>query len=59
MDIKSPENNFQDISYGNAKFNELVEHLASTENRDTHHLSLFLGLYQPEEKGTQRIGQQT
>lgn len=47
MDIKSPENKFQDISYGDATYSELIEHLAVNENRDTHHLSLFLGIYEP------------
>ena len=50
MDIKSPENKFQDISYGDSNYSELIEHLAANENRDTHHLSLFLGLYDPNKQ---------
>lgn len=50
MDIKTPENKFQDISYGDNDYRKLVDHLASTIDENTHHLSLFLGLYAPNKQ---------
>lgn len=50
MDIKSPENKFQHISYGDSNYLELIEHLSSNVNENTHHLSLFLGMYEPNKK---------
>lgn len=49
MDIKTPET-FKKISYGDASFSELEEHLKDAANKTTHHLCLFLGLYQPDKK---------
>lgn len=50
MDIKTPENKFQNISYGDNDYKQLVDHLSSAINEDTHHLSLFLGLYDPNKE---------
>lgn len=50
MDIKSAENKFQNISYGDDNYSEVIDHIVANENKDRHHLSLFLGLYQPNKK---------
>ncbi len=50
MDIKTPENKFHDISYGDNDYKELIDHLGSTIEQDTHHLSLFLGVYEPNKQ---------
>lgn len=45
MDIKTPENKFQDVSYGEELYAELLDHLVTDVEEDRHHLSLFLGIY--------------
>lgn len=50
MDIKTAENEFQDISYGDSNYKKLLDHLASTLDEDRHHLSLFLGIYEPNKQ---------
>lgn len=50
MDIKTAENKFQHISYGDATYSELVNHLSSTADDGGHHLSLFLGMYEPNKQ---------
>lgn len=50
MDIKTPENKFQNISFGDANYKELINHLSSEIDKSGHHLSLFLGLYEPNKK---------
>ncbi len=45
MDIKTPENDFQDVSFGDDAYTELLDHLESDVDQDRHHLSLFLGIY--------------
>lgn len=50
MDIKTPENKFQNISYGDSNYSELIEHLVTDIGKDKHHLSLFLGLYEPNKQ---------
>ncbi len=50
MDIKTPENKFQDVSYGEELYTELLDHLVTDVEKDRHHLSLFLGLYTPNKE---------
>lgn len=50
MDIKTPENTFQDVSYGEQEYDDLMQHLAENVKKDRHHLSLFLGIYKPNKK---------
>lgn len=50
MDIKTPENKYQDVSYGDQEYNELVEHLVEDVQQDRHHLGLFLGIYEPNKQ---------
>lgn len=50
MDIKTPDNKFQHLSYGDAGYKELIEHLKDSINNNEHHLSLFLGLYEPNKQ---------
>lgn len=50
MDIKTPENKFQDVSYGDELYTELLDHLVTDVEKDRHHLSLFLGLYTPNKQ---------
>lgn len=50
MDIKTPENTFQDVSYGEQEYEELLQHLVDDVEKDRHHLSLFLGIYEPNKK---------
>jgi inorganic triphosphatase YgiF len=50
MDIKTPENTFQDVSYGEQEYDELLQHLVDDVKKDRHHLSLFLGIYEPNKK---------
>lgn len=50
MDIKTPENKFQDVSYGDSNYSELIEHLVTDVEKDKHHLSLFLGMYEPNKQ---------
>lgn len=50
MDIKTADNKFQKISYGDSTYAELVDHLSSSINEDAHHLSLFLGMYEPNKQ---------
>lgn len=50
MDIKTPDNKFQDVSYGGDRYRELVDHLVTDVEKDRHHLSLFLGIYEPDKQ---------
>lgn len=51
MDIETPSDKFKNISYNDdSSFNELVDHLSSDIDKEGHHLSLFLGLYEPNKK---------
>lgn len=50
MDIQTPENKFQHISFGDSQYKELIDHLISTRDTDSHHLSLFLGMYEPNKE---------
>lgn len=50
MDIATPDNIFQDVSYGGEEYKELMDHLVTDVEKDRHHLSLFLGLYEPNKK---------
>lgn len=56
MDIKTPENKFQSVSYGDSNYKELISHLVSKINQNHHHLSLFLGIYEPnKQKALQEV----
>ena len=50
MDIKTPEKKFENVSYGDSTYKELIDHLSSTIDENTHHLSLFLGMYEPNKQ---------
>jgi hypothetical protein len=50
MDIKTPENKFQNISFGDSNYTDLIDHLTTEINENRHHLSLFLGLYEPNKE---------
>ncbi|MEL7834555.1 hypothetical protein [Fodinibius sp. Rm-B-1B1-1] len=50
MDIKTPENKFQDVSYGEQEYKDLLQHLVEDVTKDRHHLSLFLGIYVPNKQ---------
>lgn len=50
MDIKSADNKFQDVTFGDSSFSDLKDELALTANNKQHHLSLFLGLYEPSKQ---------
>jgi len=50
MDIETPSDKFKDISYNDSSFDELTNHLTQEIDKQVHHLSLFLGLYQPDKK---------
>ncbi|MDZ7773858.1 MAG: hypothetical protein U5K31_14125 [Balneolaceae bacterium] len=49
MDLATPEDTFKNITFQGAGFGELAEHLSALPD-DESHLSLFLGLYQPDKK---------
>jgi inorganic triphosphatase YgiF len=50
MDIKTPENKFQDVSYREELYTELLDHLVTDVEKDRHHLSLFLGIFEPNKQ---------
>lgn len=50
MNIKTADNKFQHISYGDEIYTELIENLRSSADDDRHHLSLFLGMYEPNKQ---------
>lgn len=50
MDIQTPENKFQNVSYGQQEYDQLLEHLVEDVKKDRHHLSLFLGIYTPNKQ---------
>lgn len=50
MDIETPSDKFKKISYDSSSFNQLVTHLTDEIDKQTHHLCLFLGLYEPNKK---------
>lgn len=50
MDIKTPDSTFQDVSYGEQEYGDLLNHLVDDVQKDRHHLSLFLGVYEPDKK---------
>ncbi|WP_440998951.1 hypothetical protein [Fodinibius sp. SL11] len=58
MDIQTTENQFQNVSYRDDVYNELLNHLESDVEKDRHHLSLFLGIFEPnKQKALQDIEQ--
>ncbi len=50
MDNQTPYKKFSNITYGDSAFKELAGHLGSSANRETYHLSLFLGYYSPDKQ---------
>jgi len=50
MKIETADNNFQHVSYNDGSFDELLNHLSDSIDEEGHHLSLFLGLYEPNKK---------
>lgn len=50
MDIQTADNKFQDVKFGDSSFSELKDELTRTADQEQHHLSLFLGLYEPDKK---------
>ena len=51
MKIKEPDVTFKNIRYGDSDaFNQLIEHLADQQSQEGSHLSVFLGLYEPDKK---------
>lgn len=50
MDIQTADNTFQNVKFGEPSFRELKDELARTADRKQHHLSLFLGLYEPHKQ---------
>lgn len=50
MDIKTTENKFQNISYGDSNYSKLLDHLRFQIDKNNHHLSLFLGLFEPNKE---------
>ncbi|SHF86949.1 hypothetical protein SAMN05443144_11473 [Fodinibius roseus] len=50
MDIQTADNKFQSVKFGDSSFEELKNELARTADHEQHHLSLFLGLYEPHKQ---------
>lgn len=50
MDIQTPDNEFQKVTYGDDSFNKLKDELERTADLQEHHLSLFLGVYEPHKQ---------
>lgn len=50
MDIQKPDNTFHNVKFGSSSFNELAEFLAQQADKPQHHLSLFLGVYEPDKQ---------
>lgn len=58
MDIQTPDSTYQNISFEDQAFEDLKEELARTADEKKHHLSLFLGLYEPnKQKALEEIAQ--
>lgn len=56
MDVQTVDNKFQGIPYDDSLFNDLKEQLARNADQPKHHLSLFLGVFQPnKEKALKEI----
>lgn len=54
MDISTPEKKFTNIIFGESSFSELRNHLKSTADDQSYHLSLLLGYYDPDKKEAAR-----
>src|SRR5699024_711993 len=50
MEVKTADNEFQHVIYNDSQYSKLKDHLKQTAEQPQHHLSLFLGLYQPNKK---------
>lgn len=60
MDIKSSEEYFQDVTYGDDEFERLISHLADTSNSNSYHLSLLVGKSEEQkEEAVQQIADAT
>lgn len=49
MDIETPEDTYKNITFQGPGFGELADHLSGLAENE-HHLSLFLGVYEPDKK---------
>lgn len=57
MDIETPDIKFKNISYNDSSFSEWENMLTKEADQKTHHLCLFLGLYDPnKKKALEKIG---
>lgn len=60
MDIKSAEESFQDVTFGDDNFERLISHLTDISDNNSYHLSLFVGKSEEQrEKAVQRIANAT
>lgn len=50
MDINTPETKFENITLRDSSFDELLNYLDKSAKEKSHHLSLFLGVFQPDKK---------
>lgn len=50
MDIDTPDNKFKSLSYNDASFDELLNAMAQSAGKPSHHLSLFLGVFLPDKQ---------
>lgn len=58
MDIQTPDSTYQNIIFGDQAFEDLKDELARIADNKEHHLSLFLGLYEPnKQKALDEIAQ--
>lgn len=58
MKIETPDSTFKNITFGDQAFGDLKDELARTADKKEHHLSLFLGLYEPnKQKALDEIAQ--
>jgi hypothetical protein len=50
MDIKSAEQSFQNVTFGEDSFEDLLNHLKTLPNEESYHLSLFIGKRQQQKE---------
>lgn len=59
MDIKSSEQSFQNVTYQDDSYRELLSHLAQSTGEEPYHLCLFIGRYEKtKRKALQQIAEQ-
>lgn len=60
MDIKSSEQSFQNVTYKDDSYRELISHLQKSTGTEPYHLSLFIGRYEKtKQQALQQILDQT